>query len=413
LSTPSGVSGFSTAGAEALAPSAGAAEARGMSHTEDHVARPLVATADEALLDDLLRLAAAAGTTPEVITDAGSARRAWPTAGMVVVGEDLAPALASARPPRRDGVVVVGSAERGQSVDGHHGPGTAPFGGPTGSPTGPSQVSSVWAHAVAVGAEDVVRLPDREAELIDRFGACLDGVRRAPTIAVVGGSGGSGASTLAAALALTAADRGHAILLVDADPLGGGLDLHLGSDVDGMRWPDLASTSGRLAAPALREALPRVREVSLLSWGAGESQPLTPESIRSVVTAGQRGHGLVVVDLPRWVDDAAAEALTLADHTLLVVRGDVVGVAAARRAARSIRSIARGISVVMVGGSSGLPGDLATDLLDLPLIATMRPDRRVAGDIDDGLGPMRRRGPLASACRSILDELAVAHSQAV
>jgi secretion/DNA translocation related CpaE-like protein len=377
-----------------------------MSHTEDHATRPLVATADEALLDDLLRLAAAAGTTPEVITDAGSVRRAWPTAGMVVVGDDLAPALASVRPPRRDGVVVVGSADREWQADGQLGPGAVPQDGST-APVESSRVPSVWAHAVAVGAEDVIRLPDREAELIDRFGACLDGARRAVTIAVVGGSGGCGASTLAAAVALAAADREHITLLVDADPFGGGLDLHLGGDADGMHWPDLASTSGRLAAPALRDALPRVRDVSLLSWGSGESQPLTPDSLRSVLAAGQRGHDVVVVDLPRQVDDAATEALTRADHTLLVVRGDVVGVAAARRAARRVGSIARRAALVLIGGGpAGIPADLTSEMLGLPLIAAMRPDRRVTGDLDAGLGPIRRRrGSLASGCHAIVDEL--------
>jgi secretion/DNA translocation related CpaE-like protein len=414
LSTPSAVRRLSTADRDPVDPAAAADEARDMSHTEDHVARPLVATADEALLDDLLRLAAAAGTTPEVIADAGSARRAWPTAGMVVVGDDLAPALASARPPRRDGVVVVGSADRDRPVDGPDGPDAVPFDGPTGVPTEPSTVSSVWAHAVAVGAEDVLRLPDREAELIDRFGACLDGARRALTIAVVGGSGGCGASTFAAALAVAGADRGLATLLIDADPLGGGLDLHLGADVDGMRWPDLATTSGRLAAPALREALPRVHGVSLLSWGAGEPRPLSPDSLRSVLTAGQRGHDLVIVDLPRRAEESATEALALADYTLLVVHGDVVGVAAARRVARPVRSLARRVGVVAIGGgSSSFSGDVVSELLDLPLLVGMRPDRRVAADLDDGLGPMRRRrGPLATGCRAILDELAVASTRA-
>src|SRR5919106_663886 len=60
---------------------------------------------------------------------------------------------------------------------------------------GPVATASVWPHAVAVGAEDVVWLPDREAELIEWLGACLDGVRRAIGVAIVGGSGGCGAAT--------------------------------------------------------------------------------------------------------------------------------------------------------------------------------------------------------------------------
>ncbi|HYJ69614.1 MAG TPA: septum site-determining protein Ssd [Nocardioidaceae bacterium] len=375
-----------------------------MSHTEDRVARPLVATADDALLDDLLRLAAAAGTTPEVIADAGSVRRAWSTAGIVVLGDDLAAALATARPPRRDGVVVVGRADRAGRAPGRATTGDESSATPDDDSSAPAAAASVWSHAVAVGAEDVVWLPAGEAELIDRFGACLDGVRRATTVAVVGGSGGCGASTFAAALALAAGDHGMATLLVDADPLGSGLDLHLGADeLDGMRWPDLATATGRLAAPALREALPRVREVALLSWDRDRPRRPTADAMRSVLTAGRRGHDVVVIDLPRRLDSIAEEVLSRADHTVLLVRGDIAGVAAATTTRQLIGAVAETISVVTVRSATGIPGDLVADMLGLPLVATMRPDRRLAEDLDRGLGPLRRRrGPLVASCGAVL-----------
>jgi secretion/DNA translocation related CpaE-like protein len=376
-----------------------------MSHTEDRADRPLVVTADEALLDDLLRLAAAAGTTPEVITDAVSARRAWSTAGIVVLGDDLVGTLASVRPPRRDGVVVAGRADREGPPGGRSHPGATPQGSPTGAAGAPTATASVWPHAVAVGAEDVVWLPDREAELIERFGACLDGVRRGITMAILGGSGGCGASTFAAGLALAAADHELDVLLVDADPLGGGLDLYLGSErPPGMRWSDFASASGRLAAPALREALPRVRGISLLSWGDDDAQPITVESMRSIVAAGQRGYHLVVIDVPRRLDPSAEEALVRADHTLLVLRSDVPGVAAARRLTRHANPLAQRVGVVAVSaGRGGIPGELAADALSLPLTATVRTDHRLPRDLDEGLGLMsRRRGPLTTSCHGVL-----------
>src|SRR5690242_6309727 len=48
---------------------------------------PLFVTADESLLDELLRLAAAAGTTPDVAHDVPAALRACPRAPLVLVGE--------------------------------------------------------------------------------------------------------------------------------------------------------------------------------------------------------------------------------------------------------------------------------------------------------------------------------------
>ena len=68
---------------------------------------PLLVTADEPLLDELLRLAAAAGSTPEVARDVPAALRAWPRAPLVLVGHDLADTLARASPSRREGVFVV------------------------------------------------------------------------------------------------------------------------------------------------------------------------------------------------------------------------------------------------------------------------------------------------------------------
>ena len=51
---------------------------------------PLLVTADETLLDELLRLSAAAGRRPTSRTTAGRAAAAWATAPLVLVGADLA-----------------------------------------------------------------------------------------------------------------------------------------------------------------------------------------------------------------------------------------------------------------------------------------------------------------------------------
>ncbi|HEU0285739.1 MAG TPA: septum site-determining protein Ssd [Nocardioidaceae bacterium] len=379
-----------------------------MSHTEDPAARPLVVTADQALLDDLLRLAAAAGIAPEVIADAGAARRAWSTAGIVVVGDDLIAALASVRPPRRDGVVVVQAAHRDDPAGGPTGTAVPPSGSRTGAALAPPAGSSVWAHAIAIGAEAVWSLPEHEADLVERFGTCLDTGRPATTVAVVGGSGGCGASTFAAGLAVSASDRGHPTLLIDADPLGGGLDIRFGLDEpDGMRWPDLAAARGRLAAPALRAALPRVRDVSLLTWSRHEPTVVAPKAMGSVLDAGQRGHDLVVVDVPRRTDPASEEALSRADHTMLLVRGDLAGISAAGRVIHLIGPIAQRISVLAIQtGAGAVPGELVAESLALPFATTMRPDRRIAAASEEEFVTLRRRrGPLASSCRTVLSQI--------
>ena len=68
---------------------------------------PLFVTRDETLLDELLRLAAAAGVTPDVAHDGVAALRGWSGASLVLVGADVAEEVARTLPPRRDGVHVV------------------------------------------------------------------------------------------------------------------------------------------------------------------------------------------------------------------------------------------------------------------------------------------------------------------
>jgi secretion/DNA translocation related CpaE-like protein len=355
-----------------------------VSELPETAGRPLLVTADTDLLDDLLRLCAAAGVVPEVAGDAGSARRAWGVAGLVVVGADLAAAVGAVDPARRDGVVVAGK---------------------------DADDASLWVRAVALGAEHVLALPAQQDQLIELLASCLDGsTRRALTVSIVGGRGGCGASTLAAALALTGADGHLRTLLVDADPLGGGIDMVLGNeDAVGLRWPDLASASGRLAAPSLREALPSVRALRVLSWDRGDVLTIPAEPMRSVLTAAQRGHDLVVIDCPRRLDAAAEEALGRSTVVLLLVPAEVRAIAAATRVLAQLREVAGHICLVARSpGPSGLEADVVADTLDIPLLASMRPEKGIAEWLDEGLGPMRRRrGPLAECCADLLDGLAV------
>lgn len=347
------------------------------------VRRPLLVTADEQLLDSLLRLAAAAGVTPQVATDVAAARRSWSVASLVVLGVDQVAAAVAAGLPRRPTVAVVSD----HSTD-----------------------DTVWQHAVAVGAEQVLVLPDAAEHLLAVLGDGGDSAGTgATTVAVVGGCGGAGASTFSAALALTAAERGHPALLVDADPLGGGIDLVVGrEDTAGLRWPDLAGASGRLSAPALRQALPQAEQhLSVLSWGREDLSSVPAASMRAVVQAGQRGHDVVVVDLPRHLDAASEEALIRVDQVLVVVPAQVRAVAAAHRVVAALRELSPRLHAVVRGpGPTGLDGLLVAESLQVPLAAEMRSERGLAESLDLGLGPLRRRrGPLRACALDVLNML--------
>ena len=280
-----------------------------------NTARPLLVSGDPDLIDDVLRLAAANGVEVHLATDAESARSHWVLAPLVLIGADAAVRLAAAQLPRRRDVVLVAQ-----------------------SPT-----PDDWQRAVSLGAEHVVSLPDAERWLIDRLADSGEGSsREGAVVAVVGAGGGAGASTFAAGLAMAAAARSLRVLLVDADPVGGGLDVLLGvEDAAGVRWADLADTRGRLSAASLEQALPHVGGVTVLSAGREGSTALAPESLAAVLDAGQRGFDLVVVDLPRQLDPAGETVLARADEALLVCVTRVRSTAAAARVAATLQSQVR------------------------------------------------------------------------
>jgi secretion/DNA translocation related CpaE-like protein len=345
-------------------------------------ARPVIATGDERLLDDLLRLCAAAGIEPEVAHDAAAARRIWGTAPLIVIGDDLTGPLLRIAPERRPGVVLVG-----RDMDD----------------------ADVWQRAVALGAEHVVFLPDAEDWLVGRIANIGEhGSPEAAIICVLGGRGGAGASTLAAALAVTALRRGLRAMLIDGDPLGGGIDMILGGEgVGGLRWPDLASTRGRVNANALAEALPKVNELTVLSWDRGDMLTIPAEAMRSVLDAARRGRELVVVDLPRRLDTAVEEALTRCSAALLVVPAEVRATAGAARVAALVGPFTPNLRIVVRGPApSGLSAITVAEAIGLPLAGEMRAEPGVAVALERGEPPARRgRGPLAEFCTAFLDTL--------
>jgi secretion/DNA translocation related CpaE-like protein len=360
----------------------------------------LLATADELLLDDLLRLAAAAEVAPQVEHDLLGLRRNWQTAALVIVGQDLAEPLARTQPPRRPGVLL---ATRAPTTAARLPPDTYRLTSPATMPTG---APDAYRHALAISAEGVFVLPADEAELGAKLSDALDGgARTAVTLAVVGGCGGAGATTLAAAIAMTAGRRGLRSMLIDGDPLGGGIELVLGTeDYEGSRWPALLNAAGRVSASALRAALPSVDGLAVLSWDRSDVTALPPEAMRSVLGAAQRSSDLVVVDLPRRPDPAAEEAFVRATSTLVVVPRDVRSCAAAARLVAPLREVAHDLRVVArEPGLNGLSALDVADHLSLPLAAKLGYERDLPAVLDDGRFDPRPRSALGRAANEVLD----------
>ncbi len=343
---------------------------------------PLIVTRDDTLLDELLRLSAAAGVVPEVATDGQAALRAWSAAPIVLLGADLANALARIGPPRRVGVHIVS------------------WGGVP---------DEIFRTALAVGAENVAELPRSESWVIEAL-SDLEAVGAGFTVGVIGGSGGAGATIFACALGQVAARTGMAMVL-DVDPLGAGLDRVLGCEgVDGVRWEALSQTTGRLSARSLRDAVPRRQGLGVLTWAPGTPGSVQAFAVREALSAAQRGHDLVVVDLPRRVDQVLEEVVSRCDHVFVVVHPTVVGIASAARVCARLGGPG---STSLVVRRPGVESGEVGRAIGLPVSVEMADQRGLAEAIDLGAGPVRSwRGPLGRAAAAALRELSRAPHEA-
>ncbi|TFV90549.1 septum site-determining protein Ssd [Blastococcus sp. CT_GayMR16] len=347
-------------------------------------ARPLVVSADEELLDELLRLLAAAGAEAELATGGPALRRAHRTAPLVLVGADALGNAGLRALPRRPGVVVVTTGEL---------------------------PAAEWASAVELGAERVAVLPGDESWLLARSSAAVRSpVDRGWLVAVGGSCGGAGASTVATAVAVAAAPG---VLLVDGDPWGGGLDLLLGAErAEGLRWPDLAGLRGRVAGDALLAALPEVGGVHVLASSRDAPAPVPDEALAAVIGAARSVGCPVVLDLSRAGPPEGAAAVGDADLAVLVVPGRLRAATAARLLVEQPGSPWASAHLVVGRVPGGLGREGVADVVGRPVLAELPHDRSVVPRGERGEPPaVAVRSPLGSVARRVLTEVRAGTSQ--
>ncbi|GAA0510274.1 ATPase AAA [Saccharopolyspora subtropica] len=348
----------------------------------------LLVARDSELDEEVTRLAAVSGA--ELDRAPHPAAPAWRTAPLVLLDEAAAAAGVASGLPRRRGVVVVCR-------------------GPT---------PELWRAAFEIGADHVIVLPEEDARLVELLADAAADVpaQDGRVLAVLGGSGGAGASVLATATAVVAARRGERSLLVDCDPFGGGLDLAAGvEEAEGLRWSGLAVNAGRLAATALHDALPRRRigSGSLTVLACDREVPptgLTPEAVRAVLDAGRRAGDTVVCDVPRTLTEPALAGLREADLAVVVVPAEVRACAAAARTVASIREHVAGQLRLVVRGPA--PGGLRTEdvarAVEADVVTVLRSQPRLPAVLDRGGlagAGLARRGPVGRAVGDVLAAL--------
>jgi secretion/DNA translocation related CpaE-like protein len=343
--------------------------------------RPLVISDDHRVLDELVRIAAAAQVDVAICTELPGRPR-WRSAPAVILDARLVAVAVRAGLPRRSGVVVVAA----DVLD---------------APT--------WSSCVRLGAEHAVGLSECDAVLVEMLAAAVDpepGDGRC--LAVLGACGGAGASVLAVALAVAAArSADREAFLVDCDPWGCGADALLGIQ-DGLRWHDLAASGGRLPSDALRSGLPSVpvRHGRVVVLCHDRDRPSGPpaQTLDVVLESTRRSGSLAVVDLPRQPGEAADRAIERADLTVLVVPADVRGCLAGRKVRDRVNDLGGRLAAVVRGPCpSGVGPDDVAEAIDVQVVARMRGRPSLARELDHGRIPgLGSRGPVARAAEAVL-----------
>jgi secretion/DNA translocation related CpaE-like protein len=355
--------------------------------------RPLLICSDALLSEELVRIAAAAGVEVNHAAEPAS-RAGWVAASIVVIHESSVAAALGSGLPRRPKVVVV---------------------------TGPEPSPALWQDCVSLGAEHTVVLPEQERSLVQFLADTgTDNPGDGRLVALVGARGGAGASVLAAAVAVAGVRAGPGVLLADCDPWGAGQDLLFGLESDpGLRWPDLAAgpaLGGRVPIAALHQALPSMTDrpparnakkgavLSVLSFGKNASVRGSVQALDSILEACRHAGELVVVDAPREPDSAADHAIERADLVVLVAAADLPSCYAGLRVSRRLEKLNPRVVTVVRGPSPGGlgPAEVAA-AVELPLLVSMRPQPRLARDLEHGKPPgSDPRTPLARAATQVL-----------
>lgn len=227
----------------------------------------------------------------------------------------------------------------------------------------------------------------------------------ARVIGVVGGRGGAGASTFAAALAARFARR-TATALVDLDRCGAGIDVLLAlEDSDGVRWPDLMSARGDVDGAQVLALLPRWGPCAVLSADRRRPTFPGPGVIADVLHALAGVCGVVVLDLERAGVVTGESVAAACDAVVVLAPRDLRTVAGVLAMREPLVGHGALVGLVATGPSpGGLGADELSRAVDLPVLARLGVDRRTAAATERGGVPLT--GAVARAAGRVARVLA-------
>lgn len=193
-------------------------------------------------------------------------------------------------------------------------------------------------ESIEVGARGVFEWPEERGQLAQNIAVIPSeqaiGGGRGRVIAVYGVRGGAGATFVATHLAAALADRGRRCALVDLDVVFAGVTVALGirAEEASRTITDLAPVVDELTQEHVEDALyPHPRGFSVL-LGPEEASSIPSELFRRSIGLLAGSFDMIVLHLPRVLDQAARTCVRMSDRMLLVATLDLFSLYGARRA---------------------------------------------------------------------------------
>ena len=202
-------------------------------------------------------------------------------------------------------------------------------------------------------------------------------------IAVLSGKGGTGKTSVCAAVSTALAQMGHKVLAIDCDMGLQNLDISLGlSDSGALSFLDVCEGGYRLDQAAKHHHFETLSFLTAPLNRTAES--VDPEAFRAMMRAARQEFDYIFLDAPAGIDAGFSLAAKFADRCLIVTGADPAAMRDAARAAQrlelmgktDVRLIVNRVSRKLFSTMSVTVDDVM-DTAGLPLIGVVPEDPNV------------------------------------
>lgn len=236
------------------------------------------------------------------------------------------------------------------------------------------------------------------------------------TIAVLSGKGGTGKTSVCAAVATALARDGNQVLCIDCDMGLQNLDISLGlSDSGALSFLDVCAGGYSLTEAAQHPQFPTLRFLTAPVYR--RSKAVNPEDFRALLHKARREFDYILLDAPAGIDSGFELAAKYADRVMVVTLADRAAVRDATHAGQRLREMGkRDVRLVVNRANAKLFGMLnitVDDVMDeagLPLLGVVPEDRNVTLAAAFGLPLLKKtKKGAARACAAIAQRLQGRH----